>query len=129
MWSRNCFTLPEYLSSSLVFSWAHVAKYLVSCIAFCRLLFVLLSFFLLVILLSFLLWITTSDYPFWYFQTFHSNDIYICIYIYIYISYRYKWIWHLIVESQTIPLLLLNSFKDMWTYVFSLLTGIKMWWS
>ena len=38
-------SFPENLSSSLVFSWLHVAQSLVFCVVFCRLLLVFLSFF------------------------------------------------------------------------------------
>jgi hypothetical protein len=38
-------TLPEYLSSPTVFNGVHVARSLVFCVVFCKMLFVLLSFF------------------------------------------------------------------------------------
>jgi hypothetical protein len=58
------FTLPEHLSSPSVFCRVRVAQYLVFYIAFCRSLFVILSFFFLVIVLLLLLRFTASDYPF-----------------------------------------------------------------
>ena len=59
-------TLPEHLSSPLVFSGVHVAWSLVFCVMFCRLLFVLL---LLSIVLSVHFLFIISHYL-WYFQTF-----------------------------------------------------------
>jgi hypothetical protein len=56
--------LPEHLISLSVFSGVRVAQSLVLCVLFCRLLFILLSFFLLSIALSAFLWFTTSDYLF-----------------------------------------------------------------
>jgi hypothetical protein len=53
-------TLPEHLSSPLVFSVVRFTRSLVLCVVFCRSLFVL---FLLVIVLFVLLQVTDSDYP------------------------------------------------------------------
>jgi hypothetical protein len=65
-------TLPEHLNSLPVFRGVHVAQSFVFCVMFCRLLFILLSFF--VILLSVLLycdfWLTLL-----HFQTFLSIGI------------------------------------------------------
>ena len=60
-------TLPEHLSSPPVFSGSFVARYLVFCVMFCRLLFVL---FLLAIVLYILLRFTTSGYTFGNFKLF-----------------------------------------------------------
>jgi hypothetical protein len=57
MWSRNCFPFRSICSG------VRVAGFLVFCVVFCRLLFVL---FLLVIVFSVLLQFTDSDYPLWY---------------------------------------------------------------
>ena len=70
-------TLPENLSSPLIFSVVRVARLLVFSVVFCRLLFVL---FLLTIVLS-VLRFTDSDYSFGIFKVFFflgqvSNPIY-----------------------------------------------------
>jgi hypothetical protein len=52
-------TLPDHLTSPLVFSGVLLTWSLVLCVMFCRSLFVL---FLLAIVLSVLLWFTDSDY-------------------------------------------------------------------
>jgi hypothetical protein len=57
VWSRNCLSFRN----TWVFSWIRVAWSLVLCVMFCRSLFVL---FLFAIVLSVLLWFRTSDYPF-----------------------------------------------------------------
>ena len=59
-------TLPEHLSSSLVFSGVRVTRSLVLCVMFCRTLFVLLSFFVWPVLLRF----TDSSDPFGIFELF-----------------------------------------------------------
>jgi hypothetical protein len=56
-------TLPKHLNSLPVFRGVHVAQSLVFCVMFCRLLFILLSFFS-VILLSVLLWLRFLINPF-----------------------------------------------------------------
>ena len=57
---------PEF---NLFFSSAvHAVLSLDFCVVFCRLLLVLVCH--MVIVLSILLWLTTSNYPFWYLQTF-----------------------------------------------------------
>jgi hypothetical protein len=64
VWSQN---LPFQLSSirNEHFSLVRVARFRVFCVVFCRLLFVLLSFFFLsVIVRSVLFRFMTSDYPF-----------------------------------------------------------------
>jgi len=60
-------TLPEHLSSAQVLSGVRVAQPLVSCVVFCRSLFVLL-FIILWPLLFVLLRFTDSDYPFGIFK-------------------------------------------------------------
>ena len=69
---QELLTLPEHLSSTLVISGVCVARSLVSCVVFCRLLFV---FFLLAIVLSFLLLFTDCDYSFGIFKPFLQNNI------------------------------------------------------
>jgi hypothetical protein len=67
--SGTAYLFRWYLSSSLVFSAILVARSLVFCM-FCRLLYVLLSFFFWPLdCLSF----TASDDPFWYLQTFRNS--------------------------------------------------------
>ena len=61
---QELLTLPEHLSSPSIFSGVRITRSLVLCVMFCRLLFVLLSFFLLAIVLSVLFRFTDSDYPF-----------------------------------------------------------------
>jgi hypothetical protein len=63
--------LLTLLSSSPVFNGVHVAWYLVFCVVFNKLWFVLLSFFF---------WLTASDYPFGIFKHF-LNKIYIIRYV------------------------------------------------
>ena len=63
-------TRPEHLSSPPVFSAVRVSRSLVLCVVFCRSLFVILSFFLLVIVLSVLLRFTAYDYHFSTFKLF-----------------------------------------------------------
>jgi hypothetical protein len=46
---QELFTLPEHLDSVPVFSKVRVARYLVFCTVFCRSLFVILAFFLLLL--------------------------------------------------------------------------------
>jgi len=58
---QELLTLPEHLSSPPVFSGVRVTRYLVLCVMFSRLLFVL---FLLIIVLFVLLQCTDSDDPF-----------------------------------------------------------------
>ena len=62
---QELLTLPEHLSSPLVFS---VAWSFIFCVMFCRLLFVL---FLLAIVFFVTVRFTAFDYPF---QTFHNTD-------------------------------------------------------
>ena len=69
---QELLTLPEHLSSTLVISGVCVARSLVSCVVFCRLLFVL---FLLAIVWSFLLLFTDCDYSFGIFKLFLQNNI------------------------------------------------------
>ena len=57
---QELLTLPEHLSSPLVFSRVRFTRSLVLCVVFCRSLFVL---FLLVIVLFVLLQVMDSDYP------------------------------------------------------------------
>ena len=64
---QELLTLPEDLSSFLVFSGVCVARSLVFCVVFCRSLFVL---FLLAISLSVLLRFMASDYPLGIFKVF-----------------------------------------------------------
>ena len=59
-------TLPEHMSSPPVFSVNHIARSFVYCVVFCRSLFVL-CLFCLVIVLS-VLRFTDSDYPFGIFK-------------------------------------------------------------
>ena len=61
---QELLTLPEHMSSTLVFGGVRVTRSLVLCVVFCRKVFVFLSFFLFAIVLSVLLWITSSDYSF-----------------------------------------------------------------
>jgi hypothetical protein len=60
--SQELFTLPEHLSSPLVYSVVYVVQSLVFCVVFCRSLLVLLSFFFTMVLS--VLWSTAIDYPF-----------------------------------------------------------------
>ena len=60
---QELLTFSEHLSSPPVFSGVHVTRSLVLYVMFCRSLFVLLSFFLLVIVLSVFLRFTYYDYP------------------------------------------------------------------
>ena len=67
-------SLPEYLSSSPVFSGVRIARSIALCVMVYRsLCFVL---FLLTFVLSVLFWFTTSDYPFVIFKLFLT-----CIFI------------------------------------------------
>ena len=64
--TANASGAPE----STCFSVVHFARSLISCAVFCRLLFVLLTFFLLDIVLYVLLGFMDSDYPFGIFHVF-----------------------------------------------------------
>jgi hypothetical protein len=72
---QELFTLPGHLSSPLVFSGVGVTRSLIFCVAFCRSLFVLLSFFFwpLCCLSFFDLW-TNSAYPFGIFKLFFDRN-------------------------------------------------------
>jgi hypothetical protein len=61
-------TLPEYLSSSAVFSVVCVVRSLVFCVVFCWSLFVLLSFFFFSVLQFTGFWL-----PLWYLKSFHTE--------------------------------------------------------
>jgi hypothetical protein len=74
-------TLPEHLSSPMVFSVVRVAPSSVFCVVFCRLLLVLLSFFPLVIVLSARLRFAISDYSLGMFKLFLKEIKFYSIYM------------------------------------------------
>jgi hypothetical protein len=72
---KELLTLPEQQSSPPVFSWFRVAQSQVFCVAFCRSLFVLLSFFFWS-----LCWLSSINrlwLPLWYLQTILINTCYL----------------------------------------------------
>ena len=61
--------LPEHMTSSRVFGGVRIDQSFVFCVAFCRSLFDILSFFIFPIVLSVLSPFTASEYPFSIFST------------------------------------------------------------
>ena len=120
MWSRNCLTkcdiyvcitLPEHLSSFLVFSRVCVALSLVFCVVFCRSLFVLLPIALFV-LLSF----TASGCPFGISKLFLSAfSRYTIIFPY---GYQIK-ITIKIHTGTQYSMSILTFFASLWFFLFS----------
>jgi hypothetical protein len=109
---QELLSFPQHLSYPRVCSGVRVAGFLVFCVVFCRLLFVL---FLLAIVFSVLLQFTGSDYPFGIIKLFSQQTVKKAIYALMHFIIFSRNMYTFVIFSKQI----VNSLYNVSSYIFS----------